>query len=367
MNNLKTIKETLLLGPGPSSVSPSVYKALSTYTIGHLDPRFIDIMDEIKKYLRILYKTSNDFCMPVSGTGSAAMESCFVNMIDPKDKILIIQNGFFGLRMENMCLRLGANITTLKFDWGKAVDINVIEETLNNNSFDLVAVVHAETSTGVKNPVEEISKLLNKDTIYIVDAVTSLGTINVEVDKWNIDAIYSCSQKGLSCPPGASPISFSKKAIKKMNSRNTLIPNWYLDMKEIIKYWDGNQRTYHHTAPINMMYALYQALYDIVKEGIEDTLLRHQDVHRQLVDGLQKIGLDMLVDKKHRLSSLYAVKIPAGINDLSVRNTLLNDYNIEIGGGLGPLAGKIWRIGLMGHSARNKNVYKVINALKEVI
>jgi len=367
MNSLKSLKETLLLGPGPSTVSSSIYEALSTYTVGHLDPRFISIMDEIKEYLRLIYKTSNDFCMPVSGTGSAAMESCFVNMVDYQDKVLIIQNGYFGLRMENMCQRLGADITTLKFDWGKVIDLNLIEETVSKNHYDVVAVVHAETSTGVRNPIEKISKILKQDTIFIVDAVTSLGTINVEVDKWNIDAIYSCSQKGLSCPPGASPITFSSKAINKMNSRDSLIPNWYLDMKEIIKYWDGNQRVYHHTAPINMMYALYQALYDVSKEGLDNVIKRHEKVHLHLVEGLKSIGLNLLVEKEFRLPSLNAVEIPSGVNDLEIRNTLLNNYNIEIGGGLGPLAGKIWRIGLMGHSARLHNVDKVVNALKEVI
>ena len=282
MNKLNNLKHTLLLGPGPSTVSPNVYKALATHTIGHLDPRFIDIMDEIKILLRRLFKTENDFCMPVSGTGSAAMESCFVNMLNPNDKILIIQNGYFGLRMENMCERLGADIDLLKFDWGSAVDVNIVEDKIKKNSYGIVAVVHAETSTGVKNDIEKISEVIPSEAIFLVDAVTSLGTMNIEVDKWGIDAIYSCSQKGLSCPPGASPISFSQKAIKKMNKRQTLIPNWYLDMKEIIKYWDGNQRSYHHTAPINMMYALYQSLLDVMEEGVENAINRHDEVHKFL-------------------------------------------------------------------------------------
>ena len=213
MNKLNNLKHTLLLGPGPSTVSPNVYKALSTPIIGHLDPRFIDIMDEIKVLLRRLFKTENDFCMPVSGTGSAAMESCFVNILNPNDKILIIQNGYFGLRMENMCERLGADIDLLKFDWGSAVDVNIVEDKIKKNSYGIVAVVHAETSTGVKNDIEKISEVIPPEAIFLVDAVTSLGTMNVEVDKWGIDAIYSCSQKGLSCPPGASPISFSQNLI----------------------------------------------------------------------------------------------------------------------------------------------------------
>jgi len=367
MNKLNNLKHTLLLGPGPSTVSPNVYKALSTHTIGHLDPRFIDIMDEIKILLRRLFKTGNDFCMPVSGTGSAAMESCFVNMINPGDKILIIQNGYFGLRMENMCKRLGANIDLLKFEWGKAVDLNVVEDKIKNSYYDIISVVHAETSTGVKNDIEKISEIIPSNAIFLVDAVTSLGTMNIEVDNWGIDAIYSCSQKGLSCPPGASPISFSQKAIDKMKKRQTLIPNWYLDMKEIIKYWDGSQRAYHHTAPINMMYALYQSLLDVMEEGIEEVLIRHQKTHEFLVASLKDLGLEMLVSKDSRLPSLNAIKIPKNIDDLLIRSSLLNDYDIEIGGGLGPLAGKVWRVGLMGYSAKEKNVNKLFKALKDLL
>ena len=367
MNKLKNIENTLLLGPGPSTVSPNVYNALSTNTIGHLDPRFIDIMDQIKKMLKIVFKTSNDFCIPVSGTGSAAMESCFVNMIEEGDKVLVIQNGYFGLRMENMCQRLGANLSLLKFDWGSVVDVNIVEEHLKQNKYDVIAVVHAETSTGVRNSIEEISACIGDETIFIVDAVTSLGTIDIQVDNWNIDAIYSCSQKGLSCPPGASPISFSEKALTKMKSKTKMAPNWYLDMSEIIKYWDGQQRVYHHTAPINMMYALYQSLYDLIEEGVDNTITRHYETHLLLEKGLNDLGLNFLVEKESRLPSLNAVEIPKGVNDLEVRNKLLNDYLIEIGGGLGPFAGKVWRIGLMGHSARSENVDRLINALKEIL
>ena len=367
MNRLDSIKSTLLLGPGPSTVSPNVYKALSTTTIGHLDPRFIEIMDEIKKLLRIIYKTENDFCMPVSGTGSAAMESCFVNMINPRDKVLIIQNGYFGLRMENMCLRLNADIDLLTFEWGSGLDLNIVEDKIKSNNYDIVSVVHAETSTGVENNIKLISEFITPDTIFIVDAVTSLGTIDVNVDEWGIDAIYSCSQKGLSCPPGASPISFSEKAIRKMKNRESLIPNWYLDMLEIVKYWDGNQRAYHHTAPINMMYALYQSLLDVAEEGIDNVIKRHKRVHDYLENSLSEINLKLIVDKNHRLPSLNAIEIPSGVNDLDVRSTLLNDYNIEIGGGLGPFAGKVWRIGIMGHSAYEKNVDTLISALNKVL
>ena len=367
MNKLDSIKDTLLLGPGPSTVSPNIYKALSTNTIGHLDPRFIDIMDQIKHMLKKSFKTNNDFCIPVSGTGSAAMESCFVNMVSPGDKVLIIQNGYFGLRMENMCKRLGADISLLTFDWGKEVDCEIVCKHLTNNHYDIVSVVHAETSTGVQNNIEKIAGYISEDTIFIVDAVTSFGTIDVNVDKWKIDAIYSCSQKGLSCPPGASPISFSNKAINKMKKRTDLAPNWYLDMNEIIKYWDGSQRVYHHTAPINMMYALYQSLYDLLEEGIDNVIMRHQDAYKKLAKGLSELGISFLVDEACRLPSLNAVKIPNGIDDLSIRTQLLNDYHIEIGGGLGPFTGKVWRIGLMGHSARDENIEKLLNAFKEIL
>ena len=367
MNKLDNLTSTLLLGPGPSTVSPNVYKALSTTTIGHLDPRFIEIMDEIKNLLRVVYNTKNNFCMPVSGTGSAAMESCFVNMIDPGDKVLVIQNGYFGLRMENMCLRLGANVDLLKFEWGKAADLNIVEKKIKSQNYNIVAAVHAETSTGVKNDIEQISKFISENTIFIVDAVTSLGTIELNVDAWNIDAVYSCSQKGLSCPPGASPISFSDKAIDKMKKRENMIPNWYLDMLEIIKYWDGKQRAYHHTAPINMMYALYQSLQDVVDEGLNQVLSRHMRVHNYLVSEFDKIGLQFLVEEDSRLPSLNAIKIPNGIDDLHVRNVLLKEHNIEIGGGLGPFAGKVWRVGLMGYSAYEKNVDLLVNALKRLI
>jgi len=364
---LNNIKKTLLMGPGPSSVSPSVYNALSTPTIGHLDPRFIGVMDEIKSMLKVLLKTKNDFCTAVSGTGSAAMESCFVNLVNPGDKVLIVQNGYFSMRMENMCERLGADIDLIKFDWGKPAISDIVGKQIKDNNYDIVAVVHAETSTGVLNPVKEISKFLDEDTLFIVDAVTSFGTIELNVDDWRIDGIYSCSQKGLSCPPGASPVSFSQKAIDKMMSRTKQIPNWYLDMTELIKYWDGKKRAYHHTAPINMMYALYQGLADVIDEGLENTLNRHQEVHEYLVNGLNNLGLQFLVEKECRLPSLNSVLIPEGVDDLKVRSQLLNDYHIEIGAGLGPFSGKIWRIGLMGHSAYKENVDQLLDALKKVL
>tara|TARA_B100001250_G_C19812640_1_gene796518 strand:- start:1191 stop:2300 length:1110 start_codon:yes stop_codon:yes gene_type:complete len=366
-NLLDNINQTLLMGPGPSSVSPKVYSALNRHTIGHLDPKFIEIMDHIKIMLRELLKTNNELTLPISGTGSAAMESCFVNLIEPENKILIIENGYFGLRMIDMATRLGADVTTLNFDWGKPINIDELSNIINNTKFDIVAVVHAETSTGVLNPVEAISKLIPEDTLFIVDAVTSFGTVDIEVDKWNIDAIYSCSQKGLSCPPGASPVSFSNNAINKLKNRSTKVPNWYLDLSMIINYWDGNARVYHHTAPINMMYALYQGLLNVMEEGHDNVVNRHFEAYDYLKNQLSTLNIDYLVQEAHRIPSLSSVIIPESVNDLEVRSNLLNNYNIEIGGGLGPLAGKVWRIGLMGHTAYKENVDRLIHALSEIL
>jgi len=366
-NLLDNINETLLMGPGPSSVSPKVYRALHKPTIGHLDPQFLEIMDHIKVMLRKLFKTDNELTLPISGTGSAAMESCFVNLIEEQDSILIIENGYFGSRMIDMATRLSNNVDTIRFDWGQAVDTNILENKLKQKKYDIVAVVHAETSTGVLNPIEKISTLISNDTLFIVDTVTSLGTVDVNADKWNADAIYSCSQKGLSCPPGASPVSFSSNAINKLTNRKSKVPNWYLDLSMIIKYWGGESRVYHHTAPINMMYALYQGLLNVIEEGSENVIKRHFQTYNALSSELDKLGISFLVDENYRIPSLSSVIIPNGINDQKVRTTLLKDYNIEIGGGLGPFAGKIWRIGLMGHTARQENVDRLSNALSSIL
>tara|TARA_B100000029_G_scaffold401896_1_gene401199 strand:+ start:6 stop:1109 length:1104 start_codon:yes stop_codon:yes gene_type:complete len=367
MNLLQTIDDKLLLGPGPSTVSPEVYSALKKPTIGHLDPHFLDIMDNIKKMLRKIFKTKNELTLPISGTGSAAMESCFVNLIEENDKVLIIENGYFGLRMIDMAERLKAHVDTVNFEWGKPIDLNVVKDIINKNSYKIVAAVHAETSTGVLNPIEELSNLIGDDTLFIVDAVTSLGTVDINVDNWSIDAIYSCSQKGLSCPPGASPISFSSAAINKLKNRKSKVPNWYLDLSMIINYWEGNSRVYHHTAPINMMYALYQGLLNIIDEGHDKVLERHLAAHKYLVNELYKLNIKYLVDPSFRIPSLNSVVIPDGLDDVHIRSILLNKYNIEIGGGLGPFSGKIWRIGLMGFAANNQSVDRLCCALKEII
>ncbi|MEW5814710.1 MAG: alanine--glyoxylate aminotransferase family protein [Spirochaetota bacterium] len=367
-NLLHAIDEVLLMGPGPSSIPPAVYAALSHKTLGHLDPYFIEIMDEIKKLLQMLMNTKNRMTIPVSGTGSAGMEACFVNLIEPGDRVLILINGVFGMRMADVASRLGAQVDSLEFEWGKPVEVQPVKDKLRTNSYKIAAVVHAETSTGVRNPVEEIGSLLRgSDTLYLVDTVTSLGGLEVRLDAWGIDAVYSGSQKCLSCPPGLAPASFSDKAMEVITHRKTKVPNWYLDMSMLADYWEGKKRAYHHTAPINMLYALYQSLLLIFEEGTEKVFARHLDSHKQLAAGLEKLGIKMLVDSQYRLPMLNAVCIPTGVDETKIRNILRMEHKIEIGAGLGPLAGKVWRIGLMGHTARKENVDRLLKALKTVL
>lgn len=364
-NRLDELREVLLMGPGPSCVPPAVYQALARPTIGHLDPRFLTIMEDIKALLRQVMGTANSLTLPVSGTGSAGMETSFVNLIEGGDRVLILSNGVFGQRMADVAGRLRAEVEALEFPWGTPVVPEAVRERLAAKEYDIVAVVHAETSTGVRNPVAEIGELVRPTgALYLVDTVTSLGGIPVMMDAWGADVMYSGTQKCLSCPPGLSPVSFSPRAVAKLQARATKVPNWYLDLTMIIKYWEGASRVYHHTAPINMLYGLYQALRSIVDEGLEQVFARHRQTHEQLVAGLAEMGIDMLVDAPFRLPMLNAVKVPDGIQEAAVRRTLLEQYDIEIGAGLGPLVGRIWRIGLMGHTARPENVTRVLDALR---
>jgi alanine-glyoxylate transaminase/serine-glyoxylate transaminase/serine-pyruvate transaminase len=365
---LDDLKPILLMGPGPSCVFDEVYAALAKPTIGHLDPYFITIMDEIKENLKPLIGTGNRLTMPMSGTGSAGMETCFVNLVEPGDKVLVLINGVFGNRMADLAGRLGAEVDTLEFTWGTPVVPEEVAKKLDGNSYALVAVVHAETSTGVANPVKVIGDLVRSTgALYLVDCVTSLGGIPVTMDDWGADALYSGTQKCLSCPPGLSPVSLSEKALEKLNARKSKVPNWYLDLNMIIKYWEGHTRAYHHTAPINMLYALYAALHCVLGEGLEAVHARHRAMHERLVKGLEEKGLAMYVQKEFRLPMLNAVTIPDGVDDAAVRLRLLRDYSIEIGAGLGPLAGKIWRVGLMGHTARPANVDAFLSALSACV
>ena len=364
LNCFETLTETLLMGPGPSCVPPAVYDALSRPTIGHLDPRFIAIMDEIKSGLRELLQTDNPLTLPISGTGSAGMETCFVNLIEHGDRVLILQNGVFGVRMADVATRLGASVDVLEFPWGTPVLIDAVRTKLAEGPYELVAVVHAETSTGVCNPVAEIGSLVaSTDALYLVDTVTSLGGMPVTMDAWSCDVLYSGTQKCLSCPPGLSPVSFSDRALQKLLGRDTKVPNWYLDLTLITNYWEGAKRAYHHTAPINMLYGLRQAIACILDEGTANVFSRHQAAHDQLVAGLDQLGLSLLVEPSCRLRMLNAVQVPEGIDEAAIRKNLLLQHDIEIGAGLGPLAGKIWRIGLMGHTARPENVERLLEAL----
>lgn len=366
-NLLDSIQSTLLMGAGPSSVAPNTYHALSKSTLGHLDPYFIKIMDEVKEGLRVIMGTKNMLTVPMSGTGSIGMEAAFVNMVEPGDKVLVLQNGVFGQRMVDVASRLGANVTELAFEWGTPVDMNQVSDALAKDNYKIVAVVFAETSTGVKNPVDEIGKLLEgKDTFFLVDAVTALGGMPVEVDKWGIDICYSGSQKCLSCPPGASPITFSDKAVDYIKNRKSPVPNWYVDMSLLTKYWDGNTRVYHHTPPINMFYGLYQAILNILEEGPENVYARHQKAHERLVAGLDEMGWELIVKEGYRLPMLNAIKVPAGVDEAKLRARLLSEYQTEISAGLGALSGKIVRIGLMGYNAQDYNVDFILNALKEL-
>lgn len=367
-NRLDGLREILLMGPGPSCVPREVSAALAQPTIGHLDPRFLEIMEDIQSLLRQVMRTSNSLVVPISGTGSAGMETCFVNLIEGGDRVLVLSNGVFGQRMADVAGRLRADVDTLEFPWGEPVRVEAVRQRLTERDYDLVAVVHAETSTGVCNPVAEIGRLVRaSDALYLVDTVTSLGGIPVEMDAWNVDAMYSGTQKCLSCPPGLSPVSLSHRAMAKLTARATKVPNWYLDLSLIIKYWEGATRAYHHTAPINMLYGLYEALRQLSAEGLENVFQRHRRSHEQLVAGLAELEIDLLVEPAARLPMLNAVKIPAGVDEAAVRATLLDRHDIEIGAGLGPLAGRIWRIGLMGHTARPKNVERLLAALRSVL
>jgi alanine-glyoxylate transaminase / serine-glyoxylate transaminase / serine-pyruvate transaminase len=367
-NRLGGVEEVLLMGPGPSCIPDPVYAALGQKTLGHMDPYFIEIMDEVKKLLQIVMQTQNRMTIPISGTGSAGMETSFVNLIEKDDPVLILINGVFGKRMEEVATRLGARGDALEFEWGTPVLLDRVEEKLKNRHYKILAVVHAETSTGVRNPIEEIGRMLRgKDTLFLVDAVTSLGGMEVATDRWGVDALYSGSQKCLSCPPGLAPVSFSSRALDTILGRKTKVPNWYLDISLLTQYWGGRSRVYHHTAPINMIYGLYQSLLLIVEEGFENVCRRHLDCHRRLVHGLEALGLSMLVHSDYRLPMLNSLLIPEGADDAGVRSRLRNEFKIEIGAGLGPLADKIWRIGLMGHTARPENVDRVLRALKEVL
>jgi alanine-glyoxylate transaminase / serine-glyoxylate transaminase / serine-pyruvate transaminase len=356
-----------LLGPGPSPVSPRVLQALSLPVIGHLDPAFLKIMDESMAMLRDLFQTKNRLALPMSGTGSAGMETCFVNLVEPGDPVLIGVNGVFGTRMVDVAQRCGAQVETVEAQWGTALDPAQFSEALAKKHFKLVALVHAETSTGVLQPLDEISRAVHEhECLFVVDAVTSLGGAPVRVDELGIDACYSGTQKCLSCPPGLAPVTFNERAIEAVRTRKSKVQSWYLDLSMIEKYW-GNERVYHHTAPISMNYALHEALRIVLEEGLEASWRRHRQVHEVFIRGMRKLEIEPAVAEPIRAPMINAIRIPEGTDDAKVRQRLYDEFNIEIGAGLGPLKGKIWRVGLMGHGARVENVELLANALQQLI
>jgi len=357
----------VLMGPGPSDVPTRVLQAMSAPCIGHLDPYFLAVMDETQRLLRFLFQTENELTIPVSGTGSAGMEACFVNLVEPGDEVVVCVNGVFGTRMSDIVGRLGGKLTRLDFEWGRAVDPEAVRNAVQGKAPKLVAVVHAETSTGVCTPIQDLSKIAHDaGALFLVDAVTSLAGMEVEVDKLGIDAVYSGTQKCLSCPPGLSPISLSPAALKVLDSRKAPVASWYLDMSMVRNYWGGD-RKYHHTAPINMVYGLREALRIVAEEGLEARFARHRHNHLALVAGIEAMGLSMLVPEAERLPMLNTVRIPEGADDAKVRGSLLRQFGIEIGGGLGDLAGKVWRVGLMGHASSPRNVCLFLAALETVL
>lgn len=357
-----------LLGPGPSPVDARVLEALSLPVVGHLDPKFLEIMDQSMAMLREVFQTKNRLALPMSGTGSAGMETCFVNLVEPGDGVLIGVNGVFGTRMVDVAQRCGAQVDTVEAAWGAALDAQQFKTALAKKKYKLAAIVHAETSTGVLQPLDDIAQLVRENgVLLLVDAVTSLGGAPVRVDELGIDACYSGTQKCLGCPPGLSPVTFSERAVEVVRRRKTKVQSWYLDLSMIEKYW-GSERVYHHTAPISMNYALHEALRIVLEEGLEKAWQRHRQVHEAFVREMHKLEIEPAIDEPAiRAPMINTIKIPEGVDDAKVRQRLYEEFNIEIGAGLGPLKGKIWRVGLMGHGARAENVEVLAKALKQLI
>jgi alanine-glyoxylate transaminase/serine-glyoxylate transaminase/serine-pyruvate transaminase len=358
----------ILMGPGPSDVSPRVLGALARPTIGHLDPQFVTLMDDIKNLLQYAFQTDNALTLPVSAPGSAGMEACFVNLIEPGDKVIVCQNGVFGGRMKENVERCGAIPVMVEDEWGQTVSLEKVEQAIAENSdARVVAFVHAETSTGAFSDAASICKLASSHgMLSIVDTVTSLGGIELKVGEWGADAVYSGTQKCLSCVPGISPVTFSDKAVERIRSRKTKVQSWFLDMQLVMGYWGQNtKRAYHHTAPVNNLYALHESLLMLREEGLENAWQRHRLHHQALAAGLEAMGLGLVVEQKWRLPQLNSVTVPTGVDEAALRTALLRDFNLEIGAGLGALAGKVWRIGLMGSASNRQNVLLCLTALEQ--
>ncbi|HTY03011.1 MAG TPA: alanine--glyoxylate aminotransferase family protein [Rhodocyclaceae bacterium] len=361
----------VLMGPGPSDMHPRVVEALGKPAIGHLDPAFVQLMEEIKVLLRYAFQTENALTFAVSGPGSVGMETCFVNLVEPGDKVIVCRNGVFGGRMIENVLRFGGTAVIVEDTWGEPVDAQKLAEALEANpDAKCVAFVHAETSTGAQSDAAELVRLASeRGCLTIVDTVTSLGGTPVLADQWGADALYSGSQKCLSCVPGLAPVTFSERAVARLKARRQKVPSWFMDLGLVLEYWSapGGKRTYHHTAPVNSLFALHEALVMLKDEGLPDAWARHRLHHRALKAGFEALGLEFLVREEARLPQLNAVHVPAGVDEAAVRKALLENYDLEIGAGLGPLAGKVWRFGLMGYSARAENVRLCLGALAETL
>ncbi len=356
-----SVPNRLLLGPGPSNAHPEVLNALSMNPIGHLDEAYLELMSDVQNLLRYAWQCNNRLTLPMSGTGSAAMEASIANFIEEGEKILIAKKGYFGDRLVDMASRYKANVIVIEKEWGDAFTLDEIQFEIEKNKPSVFAIVHAETSTGVLQPLQGIGDICRKnDCLFLVDAVTSLGALELFVEDWKIDLAYSCSQKGLSCPPGLSPLTINDRAEEKLRNRKTKVPNWYLDLSLLNKYW-GSDRVYHHTAPVNMNYAIREGLRLIANEGLENIWNRHLENSNNLCSGLTELGLELHVSSAYRLPTLTTVKIPGSVDGDAFRNHLLKNFQIEIGNGLGSLSGKIWRIGLMGYNSKKENVDRLLN------
>ena len=357
----------LLLGPGPSDAHPRVLSVMTTPLLGHLDPQFLDIMTETQQMLRQVYQTQNRLTIPMSATGMAGMETCFVNLVEPGDKVVLCVAGYFGTRMIDVAGRCGADLTVLNRPWGQVFDLDEIRSALQQHRPKVLGIVHAETSTGALQPIDQLGKLCREfDTLLITDCVTSLGCVPVKLDEWGIDAAFSCSQKGLSCPPGLSPVSLSERGVEALKLRKSKVQSWYLDLSMIESYW-GGERSYHHTAPITMIYAIREGLRLVLEEGLEARFARHRRNHLALKAGLTALGLSYIAAEGHQLPQLNAVRIPDGVDDVAGRKRLLTEFGIEVGGGLGEFKGKAWRIGLMGYNSRPNCVFQALSALETVL
>jgi alanine-glyoxylate transaminase/serine-glyoxylate transaminase/serine-pyruvate transaminase len=359
-----------LMGPGPSDVNPRILEALSRPTIGHLDPAFVGMMEEVKELLQYAFQTQNALTLPVSAPGSAGMETCFVNLVEPGEKVVVCQNGVFGGRMKENVERLGGIPIPVEDAWGQPVDPNKVEDALKANpDAKVLAFVHAETSTGAQSDAKTLAEIARRhDCLTIVDTVTSLGGTPVLVDEWDVDAVYSGTQKCLSCTPGLSPVTFNERAVEKIRNRQHKVQSWFLDLNLVMGYWgSGAKRAYHHTAPINSLYGLHESLVILQEEGLENAWARHTHNHRALRAGIEAMGLEFFVDPEHCLPQLNPVTVPEGVDEAAVRSILLKDYELEIGAGLGPMAGKIWRIGLMGYASNERNVLNCLGALEAAL